>query len=67
MKAWFFKCGEYEQVIKSDATWSCTCPHGSIGRFKKGQNFPCIHAVIAYRRWATMILNGRKRIEISKV
>ena len=61
MNVWFFKLGDHDQTIKSDASWSCTCRHGSIGRYKKDHNFPCIHALVAYKKWATKILEERKK------
>jgi hypothetical protein len=61
MNRWFYKWKDYEQVINADATWTCTCPHGSIGRFKKDCNFPCIHVIVAFKKWAEEIIKGRKK------
>jgi|19_taG_2_1085344.scaffolds.fasta_scaffold05663_4 hypothetical protein len=63
MRVWFYECNDYEQSIKGNASWSCTCKHGSIGRFKKDCNFPCVHALVAYKKWATEVLIERKKIQ----
>jgi hypothetical protein len=56
MKTWIYEFGNFAQSIKGDLTWGCTCQHGSIGRFRKGNNFPCFHVILALNAWTNELL-----------
>jgi hypothetical protein len=59
MRIWCYEFGGLNQTLKGDLTWSCTCQHGSLGRFKRGNNFPCVHIICALKQWSTELLRER--------
>lgn len=68
MRHYFTEFANDQWINEETFEWSCTCRHGSFGRFRKGNNKPCICILNALNKltWKLIKEHWRKKNEVVK-